>query len=136
MQPGLYVVRRVVGLKSHVGILVVGNLLGMPRGDFFAYARRPPLGVLIHFNQAGLHRDLVYDLAGWAIERRMEGNVADAVARLKALLNSDQQYALLNNNCEHLVSYVETGERKSPQLRGWATAAAIIGGAVFVSRSA
>jgi len=76
------------------------------------------------------------DVAGWAVERRIEGNEAEAIARLNAILNSNQQCALLNNNCGHLVSYVETSERKSPQLRGLATAAAIIGGLMFLSRSA
>ncbi|HYU29348.1 MAG TPA: lecithin retinol acyltransferase family protein [Gemmatimonadales bacterium] len=100
----------------------------------FAYIRNPPLGLLIHFNQAGLYRDVVYDLAGWTVERRIEDNEVEAIARLKAILNSDQQYALLNNNCEHLVSYVETGERKSPQVRGLVGSAAVLGAVAYFSR--
>ncbi len=129
MQRGLFILRRMTSFKNHVGILVVGSppLANMPFGA---------LGLLIHFNQAGLHREVVYDLNGWTIQPQIVGNENDIIARLNHVLNSNQTYALLNNNCEHLVSYVETGERKSPQVRGWAAAAAIVAGLVLLSRSA
>jgi len=127
MQPGLYVVRRTIGLKSHVGLLAVNNL---------PLVGGRPLGVLIHFNTAGLHRDVVYDLSGWKVERRIKENDGEVGARLKLMLESNQQYALLNNNCEHLVSFVETGERKSPQVQGWVAAAVIVGSIFALSKSA
>jgi len=137
MNPGLYVVRRITATKIHVGLLVAGNLLGLSRiADIYDYARGRPLGLLFHFNPNGIQREIVYDLGGWTVDRRIDGDQAAAIARLQAVLNTNRRYDLLLNNCEHVVSYVETGERKSPQLRGLATAAVIIGGIVLLSRSA
>ena len=126
MQPGLYVVRRVTWAKIHVGILVVGGRPSPYRS----------VGVLVHFNQEGLHREDVYDLAGWEVLRRIDGNEAEAIARLNAVLQNPERYALLNNNCEHLVSFVETGERKSPQVRGWLAVGAIVASIALLRKSA
>lgn len=65
------------------------------------------------------------------------GGVGDeqaARARLNELLQRNDPYDLLLNNCEHMVSYVADGVRHSPQVRRAAFAVAGVIGLVALLR--
>jgi len=125
MYPGLYILRRRAWLKDHVSILVVGNLLGLPRpGGLFSHPTGlPPLGVLIDFTPDGIRREVLYELGDRIVERQI--NDLAAMARLMSVLERNPRYDPVFNNCEHFVSYVETGRPKSPQVRGLTTLAGL-----------
>src|SRR2546430_659843 len=120
----LYVVkRRSPGkLVEHSGVLVVGNLLGLLSAkELFRDPR--PLGVIVHSTPpGGVQHEVVYGLGPWRIERMM-ADEAGVLARLRWVLQNRPRYDAVFSNCEHLVSFVEIGEAKSPQVQGVTTVA-------------
>ena len=58
---------------------------------------------------------------GWSFVACIDGEPG-VRARLAQVLRDNAPYDLVLNNCEHMVSYVATGVRKSPQVRNAAVA--------------
>jgi len=107
---------------EHSGVLVVGNLLGLLSAKDLFQDRRP-LGVIVHSTPpGGVQHEVVYELGPWRIERMMVDETG-AMARLRWVLEHRPRYDAGFSNCEHLVSFVETGEAQSPQVRGITTVA-------------
>jgi len=106
-------------LVDHAGVLVVGNVLGLlGAGDLFQDPS--PMGVVVHLTPQGIETEALNDLGPWAVERIM-ADEAGARLRLGLVLQSMPGYDAFARNCEHFVSFIETGEATSPQLRGIAT---------------
>jgi hypothetical protein len=120
LRPGLYVVVRpkMAGLVTHVGLLDVGNRLGLN-----ANARCGPL--VLHQPLTGL----VANYAGQAGTWETAVAVTNVSGVRERVINAfqDRTYDLFGSNCEHFVNFALSGEKKSPQLR---TVAAIIGLAI------
>lgn len=70
---------------------------------------------------------MIYRLRPWAVERKVEADEPAAFARLHHFLQRNPRYHFALNNCEHLVSFVETGEALSPQVQGPLVAAVLVG---------
>jgi hypothetical protein len=117
LPPGLYIAQRYSPEKgvTHVALLDVGNRSGLaPWGS--------NVPVQFELAPAGLQVACHDSTGGWTVVRRIE-NETLAIVRLRdAWFNVRQSYDTLFNNCEHFVSYVETGVRKSAQVR------AVVGG--------
>ena len=64
----------------------------------------------------------MYELGPWTIEHMMADETG-AMARLRWVLEHKPRYDAGFSNCEHLVSFVETGEANSRQVRGITTIA-------------
>ena len=113
MGPGLHVVSRVSKEKGgivHVAIVDVGNRLAS--SGFGTVVAR-----LLEFSANGLSYDPYDPADGWEYVQTIADEAA-AVARVWSVVNERYAaYDLLTNNCEHFVSYVATGLRKSPQVR-------------------
>ena len=125
---GLYVVERYSPEKGvkHVAVLDVGNRSGL--ADWGPHNAR-----LLELSVSGLRFDPYDANQGWAFVRRV-ANESEAVGRIHCVLGEDPQpYDAVLNNCEHLVSFVESGERKSPQVRGWAIAAGLVIGMITIA---
>lgn len=59
---------------------------------------------------------------------------SDIAHRAESLANA-RTYRFFDYNCEHFVSEVLGNEKRSPQLRAWATAAVLVGLIVIVSNA-
>jgi hypothetical protein len=116
----LTVIARRNSLKGHVGILITGNLLGLVRPqELFARPRgRAPIGLLIEFTSDGVRRQLLYDAADWIPVRDIEQDVAGAIDRLLQWVRTNPVYDPISRNCQHFVSFVETGKSTSPAVTG------------------
>ena len=110
--PGLYVVQRFSPEKGvrHTAVLDVGN-----RSRVIDWGPFPAR--LLELSVGGLKFD-PYDAShGWEVIRRIPDEHG-AIARIHYTLQQvSRTYDLLFNNCEHLVSFVESGVRRSPQVR-------------------
>lgn len=99
---------------THFAILDVedqANLIPNPSRLSVRYELLPPLGL-----QANVH-----DPNGWTTVRHVDD--PSSLARLRRIWRAGPQtYDAVGNNCEHFVSNVEHGERRSPQVGGWALA--------------
>lgn len=116
----LSVLARRNSLKGHVGILVSGNLLGLVRPqELFARPRgRAPIGLLVDFTPDGVRRQLLYDTNDWVVDRDIEQDVPGAIDRLLWWVQTNPPYDPGLQNCQHFVSYVESGTPKSPLVTG------------------
>jgi hypothetical protein len=73
----------------------------------------------------------------WRITRRFEGNVFQREQAVRdALRLEGTQYDILNFNCEHFSSLIQTGRAQSPQLQAVAIIAAVGLGLIFFARTA
>ena len=125
--PGLYVVERYAPEKGvkHVALLDVGNQSAV--SGWGPWSAR-----LLELSAAGLPFDPYNPSEGWSLVRRV-GDESAAVARIHQVLTGPvRPYDAVFNNCEHLVSYIETGTRMSPQIRNLAIAAGIVLGVVVL----
>ena len=127
-QRGLYKVRQLGGSKkfAHYGILDVGNCLRRPGGSYF----KPEV---IHQIPPGIRSDTLHDFGPYKIVRKIT-DVEDAIRRYHLALNNPK-YDLFGNNCEHFVSYVETGRRESGQLQGFVVLAGLAAFVIFAIAS-
>ncbi|SRR6266566_3285322 len=116
----LSVLARRDSLKGHVGILISGNLLGLVRSqELFDRPRgRAPIGLLIEFTPDGVRRQLLYEDADWIRARDIEQDVAAAIDRLLWWVRTNPVYDPVSRNCQHFVSFVETGKPTSPAVTG------------------
>ena len=129
--PGLYVVERYAPEKGvrHVALLDVGNRSAL--SDWGPWSAR-----LLELSTAGLRFDPYNASEGWSLVRPVV-DVDAAVRRIHELLTlPTRPYDPVLNNCEHLVSYIETGTRTSPQVRSVAIAAGIVLGVVVLAAAA
>jgi len=102
----------------------LGNLLGLLSAKELFQDRRP-LGVIVHSTPpGGVEHEVVYELSPWRVERMMDDETG-GMARLRWVLEHKPRYDAVFSNCEHLVSFVESGEATSPQLRGITTVSVI-----------
>ncbi|SRR6266702_14517 len=120
LRSGIYEVKRLSASKrvEHRAIADVGNRLGLLRcRDVF----HPYAVLLVHQTPPALaheyHPDGLPD--GWTVVRQI-ADEAGARARFP-LAAANPRYDPVLNNCEHFASTIATGERQSPQLRGWGT---------------
>jgi hypothetical protein len=123
--PGLYVVERYAPEKGvkHVALLDVGNQSAVSGWG-------PWNARLLDLSAAGLRFDPYSPSEGWSLVRRVADESA-AVRRIHQVLSGPARpYDVVFNNCEHLVSYIESGTRTSPQIRNVAIAAGIVLGVV------
>jgi len=107
-------------------LLVVGRALGADVPSPKDRRGRRPLGVLVHFTPLGLRRRVIYRLRPWAVERKVDADEPGALTRLDHFLQRNPRYHFALNNCEHVVSFVETGEAQSPQVQGPLVAAVLV----------
>jgi len=107
-------------LKGHVGVLITGNLLGLVRPqELFARPRgRAPIGLLVDVTPDGVQRQLIYDLTDWVVQRHIERDVPGAIDRLLWWVRANPRYDAASRNCQHFVSFVETGKPTSPAVTG------------------
>jgi len=110
LQPGLYKVRQRSGPKLvvHVGIMDVGNRLRRPEGNYWET-------VVIHQCPPGIRIDSLDAFGPYEIVRPISDE-AGAIRRIRLALRNPR-YDPFWNNCEHFVSFVETGRRESGQLQ-------------------
>ncbi|MGH7613063.1 MAG: hypothetical protein ACREMW_03335 [Gemmatimonadales bacterium] len=129
--PGLYVVERYSPEKGvkHIAFLDVANQSGVSGWGHWN-AR------LLELSAAGLRFDPYNPSEGWSLVRRVADESA-AIRRIHQVLTGPTRpYDAVFNNCEHLVSYIETGIRTSPQIRNMAIAAGIVVGVVALAAAA
>ena len=126
--PGLYVVERYAPEKGvkHVALLDVGNQSAV--SGWGPWSTR-----LLELSAAGLRFDPYNPSEGWSFVRQVADESA-AVHRIHQVLTGPARpYDSVFNNCEHLVSYIETGTPTSPQIRNVAIAAGIVLGVVALA---
>jgi hypothetical protein len=135
LEPGLYVVKcqgmPVLLAKidspdfpvDHYAIMDVGNQLGLEDVDSF----RP---VVVHQTPPRITVESVDERTQWIVVQTIT-DVAAAKARLIAA-QQDSTYRVVDNNCEQFVWFIATGEKKSPQISGYATAAVFAGAVTLV----
>jgi hypothetical protein len=119
--PGLYVVERYAPEKGvkHVALLDVGNQSAVSGWG-------PWNARLLELSVAGLRFDPYNPSEGWSLVRRV-GDESAAARRVHQVLSGPvRPYDAVFNNCEHLVSYIESGTPTSPQVRTVAIAAGIV----------
>ncbi|MEJ1421828.1 MAG: hypothetical protein Q2484_14985 [Candidatus Sedimenticola sp. (ex Thyasira tokunagai)] len=78
-------------------------------------------GVVAHLSPSkGLVVEPVEAFAGGQEVKIVEnGGICEQLLRDRLqLCQTDSKYRLFGNNCEHLCSYLESGDSKSPQLQG------------------
>ena len=129
--PGLYVVERYSPEKGvkHVAVLDVGNQSGI--SGWGPWSIR-----LLESSGAGLRFDLYNPDEGWPLARRIVDEAA-AVQRIRQVLTGPPRaYDVVLNNCEHLVSYIESGTPTSIQVRNAVIVAGLILGAIAVGAAA
>jgi hypothetical protein len=126
--PGLYVVQRFSPQKGvrHTAVLDVAN-----RSRLVDWG--PHGAKLLELSVEGLRFDSYDASHGWEVVRRIADEVG-AIGRIHyTLREGSRTYDALFNNCEHLVSFVETGVRRSPQVRKFAITAGVILGVVAIA---
>jgi hypothetical protein len=118
LHSGIYEVRRRAASTGveHRAIADVGNRLGLLQWrDVF----HPHAVLLVHQTPPALaseyHPDGLPD--EWTVVRRVTDEASARARFPRAAANP--RYDPVLNNCEHFASEIATGERQSPQLRGW-----------------
>ena len=114
---GLYIIRRDTraGIGKHVAILAAG----------FYYTDLPELvwqETLIEFTETGLVFSELTDYGGWQYVRRIEPT-PEVLRRLDQVVEAPLLYDLAISNCEHVATFIETGEWRSEQVRMFALVA-------------
>jgi len=128
--PGLYIVRRHSPEKGvdHVAVLDVGNRSGV--ANWGSCAAR-----LLEFTPDGLSFDPCDQAGGWRFEKQLTDERAAATRIQFVLRTLGKPYHLTSNNCEHMVSFVESGKPMSPQVRGALMAAVLMVTVVLIARA-
>jgi len=107
---GLYVVRAQQSDKpfEHVALLDLSGVLRLSGRD-------PSRAVIIELTNPQLQFRYLDDIThAWVIGPRVEDEAGAARRWDEAILLPN--YHLLWNNCEHLVTFITTGKRESPQI--------------------
>lgn len=110
---------KLTGFGSHSGLLVE-----LCTGQWVVYDHAPRNGIRSSRTDEFL-RGRRYTIGPAVTDHRA---VVAAMSRLRVLLMSPlaHVYDALGNNCEHLVTYVLTGQKRSPQVAGAVLTAAVV----------
>ena len=137
---GLYLVEESSsGLFDHSFILDIGNTSGQfSEAEYHDRQGQPKPSILHMAREIGLCGITAEEYAEQGGSWEILGQISNIQAAVQRIIDYANQngpyYEWLTNNCEHFANYVATGEKKSPQLRGWATTAfvgAMIVGSMF-----